>query len=381
MNQDWADKDFYKTLGVSKTASADEIKKAYRKLAKQLHPDANPDNARAEARFKEVSEAYDVIGTDSSRAEYDELREAVASGRGSFTGGRPGAGPNININDMFGGAGGGFGDIFGGMFGGGNRPTRGSDTETQITISFTESLTGVTAPIRVSGVMRCDICAGSGAAPGTKTSTCGSCQGSGQTVRNVGGFGVPQSCGPCRGSGRLIDKPCRHCGGDGSIHGTQRISIKVPAGIQDAKSIRLSGRGEPGRNGGPAGDLIVRVRVTPHPVFSRKDDHLTISVPISIAEASLGAEVSVPVLTGSPLKLKIPAGTMSGKTFRLKGRGVQSGKRQGDLLVTVEIAVPQKLSRVAKAALEDFQKATSQDDPRAELLQRAASAPRIEPED
>ena len=382
MNQDWADKDFYKTLGVSKTASADEIKKSYRKLAKQLHPDANPDNARAEARFKEVSEAYDVIGTDSSRAEYDELREAVASGRGGFTGGRPGAGPNININDMFGGGGGGgFGDIFGGMFGGGNRPTRGSDTETQITISFTESLTGVTAPIRVSGVVRCDICSGSGAAPGTKTSTCGSCQGSGQTVRNVGGFGVPQSCGPCRGSGRLLEKPCRECGGDGSVRKSRTISVKVPAGIQDAKSIRLSGRGEAGRNGGPAGDLIVRVRVTPHPVFSRKDDHLTISVPISIAEASLGAEVSVPVLTGSPLKLKIPAGTMSGKTFRLKGRGVQSGKRQGDLLVTVEIAVPQKLSRAAKAALEDFQKATSQDDPRAELLQRAASAPRIEPED
>lgn len=382
MNQDWIEKDFYKVLGVSKTASADEIKKTYRKLAKELHPDANPDNARAEARFKEVSEAYDVLGNESSRREYDELKEAAASGFGGFGG--AGAG---SASAGFGGAGfdpNMFGDLFGGMFGGGGgaaRPTRGHDLETTLTISFTESLTGVKAPLRISGVMTCDLCAGSGAAPGTKSSTCETCRGSGQEVRNVGGFGIPQTCSRCRGKGRLVEKPCRECGGEGSSRKSQTIQVKIPAGFKDGQSLRLSGRGEAGRNRGPAGDLLVRVRVTPHPVFTRKDDNLTITVPISIAEAALGGEVSVPVLTGSALKLKVPAGTTSGKTFRIKGRGVEHGKRVGDLLVTVEIAVPQKLSKAARSALEDFQKATENDDPRAELLARAAAAPRIEPEE
>lgn len=378
MNQNWIEKDFYKVLGVSKTASADEIKKSYRKLAKELHPDANPNNAQAEARFKEVSEAYDVLGSDETRAEYDQLRSAAANGgfAGGFNGAGFGGGQNVNMEDLFGG-------LFGGGFGGRSpsRPSRGNDLEAQITISFTDSLIGVTAPIRVNGITSCDLCNGTGAAAGTKTHACSTCQGTGQTVRNVGGFGVPSTCGHCQGRGKVVEKPCRECAGAGQVRKMRTIQIKVPAGITDGKTLRLTGRGEPGRNGGPSGDLLLQVRVTPHPVFGRKEDNLTITVPITIAEAALGAEVSVPVLTGNPLKLKVPAGTASGKTFRLKGRGVTRGKHVGDLLVTIEIAVPQKLSKAAKSALEEFQQLTATDDPRIELLQRAASAPRIEPED
>jgi molecular chaperone DnaJ len=378
MNPDWIDKDFYKVLGVDKSASADEIKKKYRQLAKELHPDANPDNAKAEARFKSVSEAYDVLGSETTRREYDEVRQAAASGayRGGFPGGGQQGGFTSTMN---------FEDIFGGMFGGGgasrNRPRRGEDLETRITVSFADSLQGVSAPIRITGDTQCSRCKGSGAAPGTSPKTCTTCRGAGQVARNVGGFGIPQTCSDCRGTGRMIDSPCNDCRGVGVVRDTRSINIKVPQGVKDGARIRLAGRGGPGTQGGPAGDLIVLVTVTAHPIFQRKDDHLTVTVPIGLDEAALGAEVAVPVVTGGPVKLKIPAGTHSGKIFRLKGRGVQTAKgKQGDLLVTVEIAVPQKLSKPAREALEAYHEAMKDIDPREDLLKRAAAAPRIDPD-
>ncbi|MEY4323085.1 MAG: hypothetical protein RL410_866 [Actinomycetota bacterium] len=386
MNQDWIEKDFYKTLGVAKTATADEIKKSYRKLAKAHHPDANPNNAAAEAKFKEVSEAYDVLSDDKSRAEYDQIRDAAASGafrgsgqgfggpQGGFNGG--GFQGNVNMDDLLGG-------MFGGMFGGGasNRPTRGDDLEVAMTISFADALQGVTTPVVLTGEDTCPGCSGSGAAAGSQPKTCGTCRGSGQTARNAGGFAFPQACRDCSGTGRIIDNPCKDCRGKGIVRRTRNVQVKIPQGVKDGALIRIARRGGPGRLGGPKGDLMVRVRVTPHPVFGRKEEHLTITVPISLTEATLGAEVAVPVVTGGSVRLKIPAGTMSGKTFRIKGRGVPSEKhKSGDLLVTVEIAVPQKLSKAARAALEDFQSATADVDPREELLARAASAPRINPD-
>ena len=382
MNPDWIDKDFYKILGVDKSASADEIKKKYRQLAKELHPDANPDNAKSEARFKSVSEAYDVLGTDTTRREYDEVRQAAASGayRGGFPSGGFNSGGQTNFQSSM-----NFEDIFGGMFGGGgagrSRARRGDDLETRISISFADALQGVSAPIRLTGDNECSTCRGSGAAAGTSPKTCPTCRGAGQVARNVGGFGIPQACSDCRGSGRIIEKPCNDCRGSGIVRDTRSINIKVPQGVKDGARIRLAGRGGPGTQGAPAGDLIVLVTVTPHPIFQRKDDHLTVTVPIGLDEAALGAEVAVPVLTGAPIKLKIPAGTHSGKTFRLKSRGVATAKgKQGDLLVTVEIAVPQKLSKQAREALEAYQAAMADIDPREDLLKRAAAAPRIDPD-
>jgi molecular chaperone DnaJ len=377
MNPDWAEKDFYKILGVSKSATPDEIKKKYRKLAKEFHPDTNPDNAKAEAKFKEVSEAYDVVGSDSSRKEYDEYREAVSSG--AFMGGGRNAGgqyqnSNINLDDI-------FGDM-GGMFGGrSSRVSRGNDLETRVTISFADALQGVTTPLRITGDVVCASCRGSRAEAGSKVSTCGTCRGSGQVARNVGGFGIPQTCSACQGTGQKIEKPCRNCHATGIVRDTKTVQIKIPRGVKDGAAIRLSGRGAAGPNGGPAGDLIVRISVTNHPVFGRKEDNLTVTVPITFAEATFGAQISVPVVTGGNVTLKIPAGTTSGKTFRIKGRGVTNSKsKQGDLLVTVELAIPLKLSKQAKSALETFAKETEGDDPREELLTKAASAPRINPD-
>lgn len=376
MEQSWLEKDFYKTLGVAKNASADDIKKAYRKLAKELHPDANQNNPRAEERFKEVSEAYDVIGDESTRREYDEARDMFA--RGGFPGGGagfPGAGFPGGMNfDL--------GDLFGGMFGGGGRrPQRGSDLETRVTVSFADALKGVTTPIRITGEQSCSTCQGSGAKPGTQPTACKSCRGTGHMQRNVGGFAMSEPCRECRGTGKFVEQPCPDCRGVGAVHATRTVQVKIPAGVKDAARIRLAGRGGPGALGGPAGDLFVVVEVLPHPVFGRKDEHLTITVPITIDEAALGATVPVPVVTGGSVSLKIPAATPHGKTFRIKERGVPNGKgKVGDLLVTIEIAVPQKLSKQAKQALEDFATAMKDEDPREELLARAARAPRIEPE-
>ncbi|MCA1711062.1 MAG: molecular chaperone DnaJ [Actinobacteria bacterium] len=365
--RDFVEKDYYAALGVPKDAKAADIKKAYRKLAAELHPDRNPGG---EERFKEVSEAYDVLSDDAKRREYDEARSLFGSG---MRGPRPpgGGGFSFDLGDLLGGqnGAGGLGDVFGGLFGGGRTqqraPRRGADVEAEVTLSFADAVRGVTVPLRLSTPGTCGTCAGSGAAPGTSPTVCTACQGAGVTSRNQGGFAFAEPCTSCRGSGRVVSTPCPRCGGTGAATSERTLTVRVPAGVSEGQRIRLAGRGSPGERGGPAGDLLVLVHVTPHAVFGRKGEHVTLTAPVTFAEAALGADISVPTLDG-PVTLRLPAGTSNGRTFRVKGRGVQGKTATGDLLVTVEVAVPQKLSGKAKEALEAFAAAAA-DNPRAHL--------------
>ena len=370
--RDYVEKDYYKVLGVSKTASKSEIKKAYRKLAQQHHPDANKGNAESEEKFKEISEAYSVLSDDTKRKEYDEARSLFASGGFRMPpGGGGGANLDFDLSDLFGGApnsGGGFGDFLGGLFGGRrSQPRRGADLESEVTLSFTDAADGVTVPLRVSAPQACSNCRGSGAKPGTVPRTCPTCNGTGSTARNLGGFGFAEPCRDCLGRGLIIDDPCPVCHGGGSVMSERTLQVRIPAGVKDGQRIRLKGKGQPGERGGPAGDLVVRVHVRPHPVFARAGDNLTITVPVTFAEASLGATLKVPMLDGAPVSVKLPAGTPSGRVMRVRGKGVRrrDGTR-GDLLVTVEVAVPKKLSGKAKELLEQLA-AEMPEDPRAHL--------------
>ncbi|MCU1675150.1 MAG: chaperone protein DnaJ [Frankiales bacterium] len=369
--RDFVEKDYYAALGVPKDAKAADIKKAYRKLAAELHPDRNPGG---EERFKEVSEAYDVLSDDTKRREYDEARSLF--GRGPRAPGGGGSGFSFDLGDLLGGAGGnGLGDVFGGLFGGGGRqqargPRRGADVEAEVTLSFADAVRGVTVPLRLSTPATCDTCAGSGAAPGTSPTVCTVCSGAGVTSRNQGGFAFAEPCTACRGSGRVISTPCPRCSGTGTATSERTLTVRVPAGVSEGQRIRLAGRGSPGERGGPAGDLLVLVHVTPHPVFGRKGDHLTLTVPVTFAEAALGADISLPTLD-APVTLRLPPGTANGRTFRVKGRGVPGKTATGDLLVTVEVAVPQKLSGKAREALEAYA-AAAPDDPREHLREVAS---------
>jgi molecular chaperone DnaJ len=375
--RDFIEKDYYAALGVPKDADAAAIKKAYRSLARDLHPDKNPNNAEAEARFKEVSEAYDVLSDTKRRAEYDEARRLFGSGAGRAGGGGfggggaggpfAGGGSTINLDDLLGQAGaggrGGLGDLFGGLFGnaggGGARarsqaasgPARGQDVETEATLSFEEAVLGVTVPLRMQSPGTCPTCAGSGARPGTSPHTCPVCQGAGVTSSSQGAFAFSEPCRNCRGTGQVVDDPCPTCSGSGITTQTRTITVRIPAGVKDGQRIRLAGKGAPGRRGGPAGDLFVVVHVAPHELFSRQGDDLALSVPVSFAEAALGTTLTVPTLDGS-VSLKVPPGTASGRTLRVRGRGVPGKGRSGDLLVTIEVAVPVKLTASQRAALE-----------------------------
>jgi len=367
--RDYVEKDYYAALGVSKDAAAADIKKAYRKLARQFHPDANSGDAKAEEKFKEISEAYDVLSDTTKRKEYDEARTLFGSGgfRMPPGGGTPGAGGmTFDLGDLLGGggragAGGpGLGDLFGGLFGGrrgggATGPRRGQDVEAEVTLSFTDATEGVTIPLSLSGPHICPTCSGSGAKPGTTPRSCPKCGGSGSTMRNQGGFGFSEPCRECRGRGVLIDDPCPTCGGVGQAITTRTIRARMPAGVADGQRIRLKGKGEPGDRGGPAGDLYVTVHVQSHQLFGRKGDNLTLTVPVTFAEAALGATVKVPTLDGPPVSVKIPAGTPSGKTLRVRDKGVakRDGTR-GSLLVTVEVKVPTHLSDEAREALTAF---------------------------
>ena len=386
--KDYVEKDFYKILGVSKDASADEIKKAYRGLARKHHPDANKGESKSEERFKEISEAYDVLSDDTKRREYDEARALFGSGGMRFGGHAGSAGPagaqGFDLGDLFGGGGGsagGIGDVFGGLFGRGRtagRPgqaaRRGADVESEVTLGFAEAIDGVTVPLRLTGEGACSTCRGTGARTGTAPRVCPTCQGSGQTSRNAGGFAFAEPCRDCRGRGLVVDDPCPVCNGSGRELSTRTISARIPVGVRDGQRIRLKGKGAPGERGGPSGDLLILVHVTPHRLFGRKDDHLTLSAPVTFAEAALGAEVRVPTLGGQPVTLRVPAGTSSGRTFRVKGKGVprRDGSR-GDLLVTVEVAVPAELTDEAMTALKAFD-ATQAGDPRGELFKAAGSS-------
>jgi molecular chaperone DnaJ len=391
MNKDWLEKDFYKVLGVDKGAAADEIKKKYRKLARELHPDKNPGDAKAEERFKEVSEAYDVLSDDKKRAEYDEARTLFASGGGFGGGGYGGGfggpggfggGTTYDFSDVFGADEGGLGDILGGIFnrgrGGGRRaqaPRRGQDVESEITLGFNEALDGVTVPLRLASDAACDSCKGTGARAGTVPRVCPSCQGSGQTTRNAGGFAFAEPCTACAGRGLIVDDPCTSCRGSGRGVSTRTVQARIPAGVKDGARIRLKGKGAPGERGGANGDLYVVVHVTPHAVFGRKGDNLTVTVPVTFAEAALGGQVVVPTPGGGTVTLKIPAGTANGRTFRVRGKGVpRKDATRGDLLATVEVQVPSGLNDEAREALERFVEASGGEDPRRELLDAAKGA-------
>jgi molecular chaperone DnaJ len=384
--KDFLEKDYYKVLGVSKTASADEIKQAYRKLARKYHPDANKGDHSAEERFKEISEAYNILSDEKRRKEYDEARSLFGGGfRVPGTGGRggtAGTGPGgFDFGDLFGGtgeSGGRIGDLLGGVFGGRGtqaRPRRGTDVETETTLSFGDAIDGTTVPLRLTGEGPCPVCHGTGARAGTVPKVCPTCEGTGQSSRNLGNFAFSEPCRTCRGRGLVVEDPCPSCNGSGRAASTKTIQARIPAGVADGQRIKLRGKGAPGERGGPAGDLYVRVHVRPHPVFGRSGDNLTVSMPVTVPEAALGSEIKVPSHRGAPVTVRIPAGTPNGRTFRVRGKGVRrSDGTFGDLLVTVEVLVPKNVTSKGRKALEELREATAGEDPREELLQRAKEA-------
>lgn len=387
--REWLEKDFYAELGVSSTASADEIKRAYRKLARELHPDANPGDSRAEARFKSVSEAYGVLSDADKRKQYDDARSLFNGGFRPGGGGFGGQG-GFDLGDLFGtapgrtGDAGGLGDLLGGLFGnrGGpastaaaSRPRRGTDIETEVRIDFTEAVHGATVPLRIASPASCGSCGGSGARAGTVPRVCAVCGGTGFVTRNQGAFAFSEPCRDCRGTGRIIDDPCTECGGRGVSNRHRTLTMRIPAGVADGQRIRLAGQGEPGMRGAPAGDLYVLVHVTPHPVFGRSGDDLTLGVPVTFPELAMGTTLTVPTMdagaTNGTVSVRVPAGTTAGRTLRVRGRGItRKDGRTGDLLVTLQVVVPTKLDRKAKDALEAYAKATAGTDPRAELFTR-----------
>ena len=353
---EWLEKDYYKVLGVPEDAGEKEITRAYRKLARQLHPDANPNNPEAEERFKEVSAAYDVIGDAEKRKEYDEVRRMgpMAAGFGPGAG-QPGPGGySFRVDDLgdLGGLGGLFGDLFGGGRASRHGPRRGTDLETELHLSFEDAVRGVTTAVNLTSDAPCTTCHGSGARPGTQPTPCPVCHGRGVVDENQGLFSFSQPCRRCGGRGVVVEDPCPTCGGSGVERRPRQVKVRIPAGVDDGQRIRLKGRGEPGRDGGPPGDLYVVVRVAPHRLFGRKGRDLTLTVPVTFAEAALGADITVPTLDGTPVTLRVPAGTGSGRTFRVRGRGVPARQGVGDMLVTVEVAVPKNLSAEEREAVQ-----------------------------
>jgi molecular chaperone DnaJ len=341
----WLEKDFYKVLGVSEGATAEEIKRAYRKLAQKHHPDRNPGDKQAEERMKQASEAYDVLSDQKKRGEYDQLRRLAAGG---FRGFRPGAG-GVRVEDLPFDLGDLFGEFFGGA--GGRGPRRGVDLETEVSLSFEDAVRGATVPVRVTRGAACGACGGTGARDG-RTRTCPTCGGRGTVGDDQGLFSFLRPCGACGGAGRIVDDPCSRCRGSGVARRAEEVRVRIPAGIADGARVRVRGRGEAGRGGGPAGDLYVSVRVAPHSVFGRRDGDLTLTLPVTFAEAALGTQLTVPTLDGA-VRLKIPAGTQSGQTLRVRGKGAPRPRgAQGDLLVTVQVVVPRKVSKEEKEIIE-----------------------------
>jgi molecular chaperone DnaJ len=378
--KDYLEKDYYKTLGVPKTAQAADIKKAYHDLARKYHPDANANkgDAKAEERFKEITEAYNVLSDAKQRKEYDEARSMFGGGFRVPTGNRGGApgGAPFDLGDLFGGD--GLGDVLGGIFRGNrggtaqSRARRGADVETETTLSFGDSIDGATVSLRLTGEGPCPVCRGTGAKAGTVPKVCPDCHGTGQQSRNLGGFGLSEPCKTCKGRGLVVEDPCTSCHGSGRAMSSRTIQARIPAGVADGQRIRIPGKGVPGEHGGKNGDLYVRVHVKPHPVFGRTGENLTVTVPVSITELALGAEIKVPTHRGPAVTVRIPAGTPNGQVFRVPGRGVRKKDGTlGALLVTVEVTVPQDLNKKARNALEDLRIATGGADPREELLRRA----------
>jgi molecular chaperone DnaJ len=370
--------DLYKTLGVDKKASADEIKKAYRKLARQYHPDRNPDDPKAEERFKEVQSAYDVLGDADKRKEYDR-GGGVFGGFGGPGGGGPGGGAGGAdfgsfadiLSDLFGRGGPGTGTT-GGAGGrgpaGGPRPERGVDQEAEVSITFQQSIDGAQIPLSVPTQQPCQTCRGTGAKPGTSPTVCPKCSGRGIEAQGQGLFSISQPCSRCGGAGTVIESPCGTCNGRGRTGTVKKYRVNIPAGVRDGSRVRLAGKGMPGRNGGPQGDLFVITRVDPSPVFVRKGDNVEVEVPITFPEAARGAEVEVPTLEGRK-KLRVPAGTRSGTVQRLRGEGPPKlgGKARGDIHYRFVIDVPKALSAEQSEAVDKLS-GVLDDDPRSRLF-------------
>jgi molecular chaperone DnaJ len=375
--------DYYKTLGVDKKASADEIKKAYRKLARQYHPDRNPGDKAAEERFKEISQAHDVLGDPDKRKQYD-------SGTGPFaTGGGPGGGfggfgnfdfdaSNMGdiLSNLFGGRGGGGAGGAGGARGSGgsggrSRAQRGGDLEAQVSITFDQAISGAQIPLSVPMHDTCPICHGTGAKPGTTPTVCPVCEGRGVEVTGQGMFSISQPCSRCGGSGTIIEDPCPTCHGAGAVRTVKRMRVNIPAGVRDGSRIRLAGKGEPGRGGGPPGDLYLITHVSDSPVFKRKGDNLEVEVPLSIPEALRGAEVRVPTLDGAKT-LRVRPGTRHGAVQRLRGEGPQKlgGNGKGDIHYRFTIDVPEELSDKQRSAVDALAEVMD-GDPRAQLFEEA----------
>ncbi|HEX3174502.1 MAG TPA: molecular chaperone DnaJ [Solirubrobacterales bacterium] len=370
--------DLYKVLGVSKGASEEEIKKAYRKLARKYHPDRNPDDAAAEEKFKEVQGAYDTLSDPGKRQQYDQ--GGMFAGFGG-PGGQPfggfGGGPGGPGGQPFGG--GGFGDILSNLFGRGGEPgqaqqQRGRNLETEVSLSFDQAVNGTQVSVAVPKEERCATCDGSGAKPGTSPVICPRCEGRGIDAQSQGFFSISQPCPQCGGAGQIIENPCPTCGGSGLTRQTKRYKVNIPAGVKDGARIRLAGKGEAGPRGGPPGDLFVMTRVTPSPVFKRLDgNNLEVTVPITIVEALQGATIEVPTLSGTK-KIKVPAGTKHGTIQRLRGEGPPKphGKGRGDIRYRLEIDVPKELSDKQREAVEKLAETLNGANPREELLRSAA---------
>lgn len=355
-------RDYYDVLGVSREASQDEIKKAYRKMSLKYHPDVHPDKEEAEARFKEINEAYEVLSDSQKRATYDRFGHSAfdpSQGPGGFGGG----GFDFGM--------GGFEDIFDMFFGGGDRgrsrgPTRGADREMELSIDLEDAVFGAEKEIQIPRMEECDTCEGSGAQPGTEVKRCSTCGGTGQ-VRSVqstpfGRFETVRTCGKCSGQGTAIEKPCKQCNGSGQVRRVRKVSLKIPAGVDTGSRLRMQGEGGPGQLGGPPGDLYIYIRVNPHPIFKRQGYELTCEVPISFVDAALGAEITVPTLDGEH-KITIPEGTQTGTVFKVRGKGVPHlrSRRRGDQNVVVKVAVPTRLSARQKQLLREFAREESEE--------------------
>jgi molecular chaperone DnaJ len=360
--REWYEKDYYGVLGVAQDAPAKEVTKAYRKLARENHPDTHPGDPASEERFKEVSAAYDVLGDEEKRKEYDEVRKLGAYGGPGGNRPGPGGGFNFNVGSD------GLGDVLGQMFGRGRRgggpsasagPQRGADLDATLNLSFADAATGLTTTLYLTSDAQCSTCNGSGAKPGTQPKVCSRCGGRGVIDENQGFFSFSTPCPVCAGRGVVIEEPCPTCNGSGIERRPREVQVRIPAGVADGQRIRLKGRGGPGRNGGPPGDLFVECHVAAHRLFGRDGTNLTLRLPVTFAEATLGGDVDVPTLDGARVTLRLRPGTQSGSRHRVKGKGITTAKATGDLIVTVDVQVPTELDDAQRAAVEALAAATT----------------------